>query len=89
MDQVTEESRIANQFRGDRRPLPARTAARSSGSAFGTCILSSPSRTSPAVSQGSGNSRKMTSEKLSPGALSFLSLLCASVLIVKVTNAIH
>ena len=34
-------------------------------------------------------SRRMTSEKLSPGTLSLFSLLYASVLIVKVTNAIR
>ena len=64
--QVTEESRIANHFRSDRRPRPASAAARKEGHALGTWIRSIPSRTSPAVSQGSGSFIKnsITSDNL-------------------------
>jgi len=70
---ITQKGGVADHFREERRPRPFNTAAINLGSGFGTCICRSPSSTSPQVSHGSGSSRRMTSEKLSPGAFSFCS----------------
>jgi hypothetical protein len=44
---------------------------------------------SPAVAQGRGRVRRITSEKLSPGSLSLRNLACASVEIVIVVKGMH
>src|SRR5438128_1801045 len=92
MMQVAEKCRIADHLRVgrcERRPRPASIAARSFGSALGTDMLARRSSSSPAVRQGLGSSRKITSEKLSPGSLSFLSRAWASVLSVIIIEGIY
>src|ERR1051326_907759 len=74
--------------RFERRPRDARKASIRFASTRGGGLRLKLSSTSPAVSHGSGISRKTTSEKLSPGNFWFLSRLYASSVSAMVVVAI-
>jgi hypothetical protein len=82
--QVDQKIRIRNhrRERGERRPLPFRTACISFGSAAGKDFPSINRSKSPKVLAFSGTSRRMTSEKLSAPSFNFFKRSCASVEIV-------